>query len=142
MTSRNGDTTLSYHYYDMARTPRLPELSRTELEVIKPLWKHTAMSARELHDALANGWAYTTTRTMLDRLVAKGHVAKKQLHGINVYEVRISRVHALAALVREFARAVLEIEPSRVAPLFLEGETLSEEEVAELEELLRGKEGG
>jgi predicted transcriptional regulator len=56
------------------------------------------------------------------------------------YSVRISRVHALAALVRDFARSVLEIEPSRVAPLFLEGEALTEEEVAELEAILRKRE--
>jgi BlaI family transcriptional regulator, penicillinase repressor len=118
----------------------LPELSRAELAVLKPLWAHDALSARELHDALDNGWAYTTTRTMLERLVAKGHVGKEQVHGINVYSVRISRVHALAALVRDFARSVLEIEPSRVAPLFLEGEALTEEEVAELEAILRKRE--
>lgn len=124
----------------MARKDRLPELSRAELAVLKPLWRHPALSARELHDALDNGWAYTTTRTMLDRLVAKGHVSRRLVHGINVYQAGISRVHALAAIVRDFARSVLEIEPSRVAPLFLEGEALSEEEVAELEAILRERE--
>jgi predicted transcriptional regulator len=122
----------------MPRTD-LPDLSRTELEVLKPLWKHEAMSAREVHDALENGWAYTTTRTMLDRLVAKGHVGKKQVHGMNVYEARVARVRAIASLVRDFARSVLEVEPSRVAPLFLEGDVLSEDEVTELERLLDGK---
>ncbi len=118
----------------------IPDLSRTELEVLKPLWTTKAMSAREVHDALNNGWAYTTTRTMLDRLVAKGHVTRKRVHGLNVFEAKVSRVRAVAGMVRDFAHSVLEVEPSLVVPLFLEGETLSPDEVDELEALLRDQE--
>jgi predicted transcriptional regulator len=124
----------------MPKLPDLPDLSRAEITILKPLWRHDAMSAREVHDSIGNGWAYTTTRTMLDRLVAKGHVARRQVHGINVYEAQVSRVHAIAAMVRDFARSVVEIEPSRVAPLFLESDALTAEEVAELEALLMKKE--
>lgn len=124
----------------MPRKTEIPELSRADVEVLKPLWTNRAMSAREVHDALDNGWAYTTTRTMLDRLVAKGHVARKQVHRINVYEAKVARVRAVAGLVRDFARSVLEIEPSRVVPLFLEGQSLSPAEVDELEALLKEKE--
>ena len=117
-----------------------PELSRADLEVLKPLWKSGVMSAREVHESLSNDWAYTTTRTMLERLVAKGHIARKRAHGINVYTARVARVRALAGIVREFAHSVLEVDPSRVVPLFLEGQTLSTEEVNELERLLKEQE--
>jgi len=118
--------------------PSITELSRSELEVLKPLWERETLSAREVHEAIEPklGWAYTTTRTMLDRLVTKGHVARKSFHGINVYSACIPRVSAVAGMVRNFARSVLEIDPSLVVPLFAKSEALTEREIAELEEIL------
>jgi predicted transcriptional regulator len=126
----------------MPRPAPLPDLTRAEIEVLKPLWSGGPSSAREVHDAVATDWAYTTTRTFLERLVAKGHVTKRRVHGMHVYAARVPRVAALAAAVRAFARSVLEIEPVHVVPLFLKGEALSEDEIEELESLLRKNGGG
>lgn len=116
----------------------LPELSRAELDVMKVLWDSQRLSAREVHDAVASryGWAYTTTRTVLDRLVAKQYLTAAPFHGIRLFAPGISRPQGLARLVRDFADRVLETEPAAVVALFASGSRLTPDELAELERLV------
>ena len=83
-----------------------------------------------------SGWAYSTTRTVLDRMVKKGLLERGSFHGVYLYQPRISRPLGLARLVRDFAERVLELDSAAVLPLFARSEALSEEEVAELSRLL------
>lgn len=126
----------------MPRSNGLPQLTPAELDVMKVLWDAGRQSAREVHERLAerSGWAYSTTRTTMERLVKKGVLGKKAFHGLHLYEPRISRAAGLARMVRDFARQVLETSPVPVVSLFAESGTLTAEEIAELESLLRAEE--
>lgn len=128
----------------MTTAPDLPELTDSELEVMKALWRGGPRSAREVHDDLAArlDWAYTTTRTTLDRMVDKGLVHRRSIHGLYVYEPALSRPRGLAGLVRRLSRRVLEVEPARVVSLFGESLDLSDEEIRELETLIAAEEEG
>jgi len=116
----------------------LPRLTPAELDVMKALWNTGRLSAREVHErvAEARGWAYSTTRTTVERLVRKGYLAKRSFHGIHLYEPRISRVTGLARMVHEFAANVLELSQAPVVALFAESEALTDEELDELMALL------
>lgn len=121
----------------------MPELSKSELEVMKVLWTNDRQSAREIHDAVGESmdWEYSTTRTVLTRLIKKGAVAKTDFHGIQLYEPLITRARGLARLAREFAERVMEVDPSLVVPLFSKAEGLTEAEIAEIS-LLLNSDGG
>lgn len=116
-----------------------PELSRAELDLMKVLWAAGRLSAREVHEQIPPefGWAYTTTRTVLDRLVAKGVLRRESAHGINVFMPLMTRPQGLARLVREFATRVAEVEPAAVVALFARQSRLSPAELAELAALVR-----
>jgi len=120
---------------------RLPQLNATELAVMKLLWREGRLSAREVHERLGGeqGWAYSTTRTVVERMVGKGLVGKQEFHGLRLYAAAISRPVGLAGLIRDFARDVLESGPEPVVALFTAGETLTDAEVAELEALLQAE---
>lgn len=117
----------------------LPQLTPAELEVMKALWRSDRLSARELHDRVAprHGWAYSTTRTTVERMVRKGLVGKVAVHGLAVYEPRISRAAGLARLVRDVVE-VLGAEPAPVLALLDRSDSLTEAEIAELRGLLGG----
>jgi predicted transcriptional regulator len=117
-------------------------LAPAELEVMKLLWSAGPLAAREAHDRLAEatGWAYSTTRTTIERLVKKGAVDKRSVHGLHVYAAAISRAQGMAPLVEEFARSVLGLERVPVAALFRDSEALTPGEIEELREIL-GVEG-
>jgi BlaI family transcriptional regulator, penicillinase repressor len=116
----------------------LPQLSPAELELMKVLWDADGLSAREVHERLAEqlGWAYSTTRTTLERMVRKGLVSKSSFHGLHLYTAAVSRAAGLARLVRDFARQVVETSHAPVVSLFADSGTLDEREIEELSRLL------
>jgi predicted transcriptional regulator len=115
-----------------------PPPNRTELLLLKTLWTTGRASAREVQEALPAelDWAPSTTRTYLERMAAKGMVAKEELHGVNLYRHRLGKMHVLAERMRELADTVLGVSPAPVASLFAEHGMIDEEELAELERLL------
>ncbi len=117
-------------------------LNETELILLKVLWRSEELSAREVHDAIAGatGWAYTTTRSVLERMAAKSLVRKTSSHGLYLYEAAISRPRGLAGFIRRFATRLLNVEPSVLVPMFVEGEGLSEKELRELRKLVEVRE--
>ena len=71
----------------------LPELTKTEFDILRILWKSGRLSVRELHDQMIENysWAYSTTKTMMDRMVKKELLKREQFHGIFLYSPLISR---------------------------------------------------
>jgi BlaI family penicillinase repressor len=116
----------------------LPQLAPAELDVMKVLWNRGRLSAREVHEQLGGrtGWAYSTTRTVMERMVTKGLLKRERFHGLHLYAPSVSRPAGLAALVRSFAEDVLELRRVPVAALFAESEALTREELEELRALL------
>ena len=47
----------------MTGVSRLPELTKSELAILRVLWRRGEASAREVHEGLPEtlGWAYSTT---------------------------------------------------------------------------------
>ncbi len=121
----------------------LPQLTPAELEVMKVLWDADGLSAREVHDDLGErlSWAYSTTRTTIERMVRKGLVEKEAFHGLHIYRASVTRASGLARLVRDFAAQVLETSHVPVVSLFADSGALSEEEIVELQQLLDAAEG-
>ncbi len=118
---------------------QIPEPSKAEYDILRILWKTGRQTVREVHDILVktSGWAYTTTKTMMDRMVNKELLKREEFHGINLYEANISRPAGMAKLVEFFADRVLEVDASTVVSMFSANETMSEEEIKELEDLLK-----
>ena len=121
----------------------LPQLTPAELEVMKILWDSDGLSAREVHQRVvaSQDWAYSTTRTTIERMVRKGLVEKNSFHGLHVYRPRVSRASGLARMVRDFAHQVLETSHAPVISLFAESGALDEHEIDELKKLLDGLAG-
>lgn len=117
----------------------IPDLSKAEYDVLRALWRFRQASVREVHDRLEpdTGWAYTTTKTVMDRMVAKGLLERDNLHGAFVYRPLVSRAAGLARFVRFFADRVVERDLGTVLGLFRDSEALSKEELAELERLVQ-----
>ena len=117
----------------------LPELSRAEYDILRVLWKAGEQSVREVHDQLqaTYGWAYTTTKTMMDRMIIKGLLRRESFHGVYVYRALISRPAGLARFIQFFADRVLEVEPSAVVAMFAKSQAITPDEIRELETLLQ-----
>ena len=117
----------------------LPELSKPEYDVMRVLWKRGELSVREVHDMLEpdTSWAYTTTKTVMDRMIKKGLIERESMHGVFVYRSLVSRPRGLARLIHYFAGRVLETDYDTVVSMFAGSNAISRTELKELKAHLK-----
>lgn len=115
----------------------MTEPSDLELEVLKAFWRGGAMSAREAHSVIEPelGWSGSTTRTVLERMVAKGLLTRHSVHGLAVYEAKKAKVDVIGGVLNRL-RGLLEIDGRLPASAFSGSQILSETDIQELEALL------
>ena len=115
----------------------MTEPSDLELEVLKAFWRGGAMSAREAQGLIEPelGWTTSTTRTVLERMVAKGLLVRRSVHGLAVYETHKGKVDVIGGVLNRL-RGLLEIDGRLPASAFAGSQILSETEIEELEALL------
>ena len=118
-----------------------PDLSKAEYGILQVLWQNEKMSVREVHDQLAETyhWAYSTTKTMMDRMVKKELLARENFHGVFLYRPLVSRPAGMVKLVQFFADRVLELDYGSVVSMFARSKALTAEEIEELSRLLEAQ---
>ena len=123
--------------------PILPSPSDTEMEILKRFWRDGDLSARELQDRVADqlNWTASTTRTVLERMRAKGLLSRRDVHGIAVYSHVQPKVEVLSGLMRRLS-AVLEMDRSLPAAAFSGSQILDADDIAELEAMLNRADAG
>jgi len=120
-------------------TGDVPDLSKTELQMLNVLWKSKeGLSVREVHEQVKDQfkWAYSTTKTTMDRMVKKGLLRREDFHGVYLYQAEISKPAGLVRLLKFFMNDLLEMDQSALVSLFGRSKALSDAEIDELEALL------
>src|SRR5262249_8843579 len=117
------------------------ELTEAEWTIIKSVWEQEPCTAPAIQEKLhkQTGWTYSTVRTLMDRMVAKGLLGAKKLRNLTLYHSVVTRAQAqqgelLYALKHAFNGAL-----TPMLQCLLETGDLSGEELAELEDLIKEK---
>jgi len=113
-------------------------ISPKEQLILNILWKNKELSVREVHNHLESktSWAYSTTKTRMDRMAKKGLLKRFNSHGILLYKPMISRSEGLAHWVKFVADGIFETDYSNVVNMFNENINLSKDEKSQLIKLL------
>ncbi|MDX9972633.1 MAG: BlaI/MecI/CopY family transcriptional regulator [FCB group bacterium] len=92
------------------QNPEAPRLSEMEWEVMKPLWEHGPLAARDIYEKIPDsyGWAYRTVKTMLARLVKKGALAYDQIGNSYLYRAVYDRSEMSREATQSFVRRVFD----------------------------------
>lgn len=116
----------------------IPDISRTEFEILRVLWRISDASIREVHDNLPTSisWVYSTTKTTMDRMVKKGLLERSEFHGVFIYSTLVTRPQGLFRWVKFIADRVLEMDYIEVVALFANNKKLNSDEIDELKNLL------
>jgi len=114
-------------------------ISEAEHAVMEALWRNSPLTAAEVSDRVApeRGWSLATVKTLLSRLVAKKAVATEPDGRRFLYSPAIERTDYVGS---ESRRLVDRLFGGRAAPLLVhlvESEALSDEDIAEIERLIR-----
>lgn len=115
------------------------ELTEAEWTIIKAVWSLEPTTAPAVQEALnrQTSWTYSTVRTLMDRMVAKGLLRAKKAGKTTTFTSAITRDAAqrgelLYALKHAFNGAL-----TPMVQCLLESQKLSETDIAELESLIR-----
>jgi predicted transcriptional regulator len=114
-------------------------ISDAEHEVMEALWRKSPLTAAEVSESVSpeRGWTLATVKTLLSRLVAKQAVATQPDGRRFLYSPLVKRTDYVGS---ESRRLVDRLFGGRAAPLvahLVEAEALSEDDIAEIERLIR-----
>ena len=125
----------------MAENPEPPteRISDAEHAVMEVLWEESPLAATDVCDRVCaeRGWSMPTVKTLLSRLVVKGALATEPDGRRFLYRPLIERAEYVGG---ESRRLVDRLFGGRAAPLFAhlaETEALTDDDIAEIERLLR-----
>ena len=117
------------------------ELTEAEWTIIKAVWEHEPCAAPAIQEKLfkCTEWTYSTVRTLMDRMVAKGLLTAEKIRNLTQYKSAITRAQAqrgelLYALKHAFNGAL-----TPMVQCLLETNDLSADELAKLESLIKAK---
>ena len=116
--------------------------TKPELAILKELWRAPDLNARDIHRSIKDdfGWSYSTVRTVLERMTEKGLISKTAADGVNIYAAEVTKVSVLGNMIADFSKRVLELDSAPGVAFFSDSKLLSEDELQELEEVLRREE--
>jgi BlaI family transcriptional regulator, penicillinase repressor len=117
-------------------------IADAELRVLKVLWEHENLSAREITDALyspTTGSEIGTVQTLLQRLERKGLVGRDRSHHVHRFRAKATRSEFAG---RQLEAMVEKLTDGSLVPLLahlVHAGGLSDDEKAELRRLLNQK---
>ncbi len=115
------------------------ELTGAEWAVVKAIWEKEPCTAPEVLERLAErtDWTYSTVRTLMDRMVAKGLLSVRKEGKLSWFQSLVNREQAQRG---ELLYALKHAFDGATAPLvrcLLDSHGLSEKELDELDALIR-----
>ncbi len=116
-------------------------LTPAEWKVMKIVWRRKACAARDVYEEAGRslGWAPTTAKSVLRRLVEKGHLTTTQVGNSFLYQPAGSAVKSLLAAADALLDNVLEGTTGLVLSHLVEKSQLSDDELAKLRALLEAR---
>jgi BlaI family transcriptional regulator, penicillinase repressor len=117
------------------------ELNKTEWTILKAVWAKEPCTAPDVQAALhrATQWTYSTVRTLMDRMVAKGLLQAEKVRNLTLYRSAITRDQAQRGELRYALKHAFNGALSPMVQCLLEAEALSPAELDELESLIQAK---
>jgi len=119
-------------------TPKLRSLTDVEWVIMDAVWEHQPCAAGTVQEALHahRGWAYSTVKTTMDRMVAKGLLATRSIRYLQLFTAAISRDEARRVEVRNLLKRAFDGALTPMIQFLVEEEGLSATEIKELRSLL------
>ena len=117
------------------------ELTEAEWEIIQVVWEREPCAAPEVQEELVarKKWTYSTVKTLMDRMVAKGLLTTERIRNLILYRAAISQQEAQRG---ELMRTVKRAFGGAFTPMMqfmLESDTLSQKELDELQGMIQKK---
>lgn len=117
--------------------------SDAELKILRELWEHGEQSVSDLHTRLEPDWpvGYTTVLKLLQRMIDKGLVARRQEGRAHIYQPAVERESIERRVTRSFLRRTFAGSVERLLQSALPTGPARRDEIEEIRRLLDRMEG-
>ncbi len=117
------------------------ELTEAEWTIIKAVWECEPCAAPDIQERLhqPTGWTYSTVRTLMDRMVAKGLLTAEKVRHLTLYRSAVTRAAAQQGELRYALKHAFDGALTPMVQCLLETGKLSTADLAELEALIKAK---
>ena len=117
------------------------ELTEAEWSVIKAVWETEPCTAPAVQERLfkPTGWHYSTVRTLMDRMVAKGVLTAKKAGKLTIYQSAVTRAQAQSGELFYALKHAFNGALTPMVQCLLDSKDLNTAELAELESLIKAK---
>jgi BlaI family penicillinase repressor len=117
------------------------ELTEAEWPVIKAIWDTEPCTAPAIQELLAKttGWTYSTVRTLMDRMVAKGALRAKKEGKLTIYQSAVTREQAQRGELFYTLQQAFNGALTPMVQCLLDSRELDDAELAEIEALIKAR---
>ncbi len=117
------------------------DLFESEWAILKVVWEREPCAAPDVQERLASQkkWAYTTVKTMMDRMVKKDLLTVEKIRNLNLYRSAITQKQARKSEITRTIKRAFEGAISPMMQFLVENEEMPDAEIEKLEQLIRDK---
>jgi BlaI family penicillinase repressor len=117
------------------------DLTEAEWSIMEIVWEQGYCTAPDVQELLQErtGWAYSTVKTMMDRMAAKGLLETERIRKMILFRPAIKRVQAQRAELMRTVKRAFNGAFSPMVEFLLDDNTFSKEELEHLKTLLQQK---
>ena len=117
------------------------ELTESEWSVIKAVWETEPCTAPAIQEKLfkPTGWHYSTVRTLMDRMVAKGVLKAKKTGKLTIYSSAVTRAEAQKGELFYALKHAFNGALTPMVQCLLDSKDLKAAELAELEAMIKAR---
>ena len=117
------------------------ELTEGEWAIMNAVWECQPCAAPTVQETLQpiKNWTYSTVRTLMDRMVAKGLLTVEKIRNLSLYRAAITRGQAQRGEVLYALKNAFNGALPQMMHCLIESKDLDAGELAELEKLIHEK---
>ena len=115
------------------------ELFESEWTILQKVWELEPCAAPAVQETLQGekGWAYTTVKTMMDRMVKKGLLKTEKIRNLYLYHSAVTKSQARKSEITRTLKRAFDGTFTPMMQFLIENDQLSEEEYSHLEKLIK-----
>jgi len=116
----------------------------SEWAILQVVWEREPCAAPDVQEVLRKdkGWAYTTVKTLMDRMVKKGLLRTERIRNLYLYRSAITRGEAQRSEILRTIKRAFDGTMTPMMQFLIESESLSDAEYQELERLIHNRKRG
>ena len=120
-------------------TKKTYELTEAEWTIIEAIWENEPCAAPTIQEVLEKekGWSYSTVKTFMDRMVAKGLLSTRRIRNLILYSAAITAEQAQKREVRRTLKRAFGGAFTPMMQFMLDDNALSARELGDLEVMIR-----